>query len=105
MSHSMRIKAFFLGCVIGFALMVRLLIALPLVTLGPMGGLADIANELSIIVALFAAYRLTERFNSYHTKRTVIRLMETGWVKWLAELQARKSMSANSVETLLKNVA
>ena len=105
MSYSTRLKAFFLGCVVGFTLMARLLIALPLVILGPMGGLAGIANELSIVVALLAAYRLTERLKSYHAKRTVIRLMETGWVKWLAELEARKSLFANSAESLLKNVA
>jgi len=105
MSYSMRLKAFFLGSVIGFALIARLLIALLLVILRPMGGLADIANELSIVVALLAASRLTERLKSYHAKRTVIRLLETGWVKWLAELEASKSRSANSAEPLLKNVA
>ena len=86
MSYSLRLKAFFLGCAIGCALTARLLIALPLVILGPMGGLADMANELSIVVALLAADRLTERLKSHCAKRTVIRLMETGWVKWLAEL-------------------
>ena len=105
MSYLMRLKIFFLGYVIGFAMMARLLIALSLVILGPMGGLANIADELSIAVALLAAYKLTERIKCYHAKRTVIRLMEKGWVKWLAELEARKSMSANSAEPLLKNVA
>ena len=101
----MRLKTFFFGCVIGFAMMARLLIALPLVILGPMGRLANIADELSIAVALLTAYKLTERLKSYHAKRTVIRSVETGWVKWLAELEARKSMPANSAEPLLKNVA
>ena len=105
MSYSLRTKVYFIGCAIGLTLTARLLIALPLVIFGPTGGLADSANELSIIVALLAACRLTERLKNYHTKRTVIRLIESGWVKWLAELEARTSMSASLAEPLLKNVA
>lgn len=46
MSYSSRLKGFFLGCVIGFTLTARLAFALPISLFGPMGGLADYANEL-----------------------------------------------------------
>lgn len=105
MSYSSRLKGFFLGCVIGFALTARLAFALPISLFGPLGGLADYANELSILVALLAASRLTERLKSYYAKRTVLRLLEEGWVKWTAELEARKSVLAAAPTADLKNAA
>ena len=59
MTYSFRLKGFFLGWVIGFALTARLAFALPIGLFGRLGGLADYANELAILVALLAASRLT----------------------------------------------
>jgi len=101
----MRLKGFFLGCVIGFALVARLAFALPISLYGPMGGLADYVHELAILVALLAASRLTERLKSYYAKRTVLRLLEAGWVKWTAQLEAQKSAAAAPSVPLLKKVA
>lgn len=105
MSYSSRLKGFFLGCVIGFTLTARLAFALPISLFGPMGGLADYANELAILVALLAASRLTERLKSYYAKRTVLRLLEEGWVKWTAELEARKTAKTAAPAADLKNAA
>jgi hypothetical protein len=103
MSYSLRLKGFFLGCVIGFALTARLAFALPISLFGPMGGPADYANERTILVAILAASRLTERLKSYYVKRTVLRLLEEGWVKWTAQLEAQKS--AAGAAAILKKVA
>ena len=105
MTYSFRLKGFFLGCVIGFALATRLAFALPIGLFGPLGGVADYANEFSILVALIAASRLTERLKSYYAKRTVLRLLEAGWVKWTAELEAQESAAAAPSVPPLKQVA
>ena len=105
MASSLRLKGFFLGCVIGFALIARLAFALPISFFGPLGGLNDYANELAILVALLAASRLTERLKNYYAKRTVLRLLEEGWVKWTAEIEARKSAAAAPPVPLFKKVA
>jgi len=105
MSYSLGLKGFFLGCVIGFALAARLAFALPISLFGTLGGLADYANELSILIALLAASRLTERLKSYYAKRTVLRLLEAGWVKWTAELEAQKSAAPVPSAAILKKVA
>jgi hypothetical protein len=105
MAYSLRLKGFFLGCVITFALTARLAFALPISLFGPMGGLVDYANELAILVALLAASRLTERLKSYYAKRTVLRLLEEGWVKWTAQLEAQKSAAPAPPAVLLKKVA
>ena len=105
MSYSLRFKGFFLGCVIGFALTVRLAFALPMSLLGPIAGLADVANELSIVIALLAACRITERFKIYYDNRVRRRVLEEGFVKWTAELEARKPAAAISAEPMLKKVA
>ena len=105
MSYSLRFKGFFLGCVIGFALTTRLAFALPMSLFGPLGGLADVANELSIVIALLVACRMTERFKSYYDSRARRRVLEEGFVKWTAELEARKTAAALSSEPLLKKVA
>jgi hypothetical protein len=105
MAYSFRLKAFFLGCVIGFALIARLAFALLISFFGPMGGLADYANELAILVALLAASRLTERLKSYYAKRTVLRLLEESWVEWSAQLEAQKSAGAVPLAAILKKVA
>ena len=102
MSYSIRFKGFFLACVIGFALAARVAFALPISVFGPLGGLADYTNELAILIALLAAARLTERLKSYYAKRTVLRLLEEGWIKWTAELEARKGAAA---AVILKKVA
>ena len=64
MSYSLRLKGFFLACVIGLALVTRVAFAVPISLFGPLGDLADYANELSVLAAVFAASRLTERFKS-----------------------------------------
>jgi hypothetical protein len=105
MSYSTRLKGFFLGCVIGFALTARLEFALPICLFGPLGGLADHANELAILAALLAASQLTKRLKNYYAKGTVLRLMEEGWVKWTAQLEAQKSATAAPSVPPLKHVA
>lgn len=105
MSYSFRLKSFFLGCVIAFALVARLAFALPISVFGPMGGVADYANELAILVALLFASRLTERLKNYYAQRTVLRLLEAGWVKWTAELEAQKAAAAAAPVVILKKVA
>ena len=105
MSYSLRLKGFFLSCVIGLALVARLAFVVSVSIFGALGGLADFANELSVLAALFAASRLTERFKSYYAKRTVLRLLEEGWVKWTAQLEAQKSAAATRSVAVLKKVA
>ena len=105
MSYSTRRNGFFLGCVIAFALVTRLAFALPISLFGPLGGLADYANELAILVALIASFRLTERLKSHYAKRTVLRSLEEGWVKWTAQLEAQKSAGAAPSVPPLKHVA
>ena len=105
MSHSIRFKGFFLGCVIGFALAVRLAIALPISLFSPIGGLTDVANELSIVIALLGAFRMAERFKSYYDNRARRLVLEQGFVKWASDLEARKAVAVVSPEPLLKKVA
>jgi len=105
MSYSSCLKGFFLACLIGFALTARLAFALPISLFGPLGGLVDYANELAILVALLAASRLTGRLKSYYAKRTVLGLLEEGWVKWTDELEARKVTASAPSVPLLKKVA
>jgi len=105
MSYSRHLKGFFLTCLIGLALSARLVFALPISLFGPLGGLADYANELAILVALLAASRLTEVLKNYYAKGIVLRLMEEGWVKWTAQLEAQKSASAAPSIPPLKHVA
>ena len=105
MSYCVRLKGFFLGCVIGFALTARLAFALPLSLFGPLGGLADVANEMSIVIALLVACRITDWFKNYYDNLVRRRVLEEGFVKWAAELEARKTAAALSSELLLKKVA
>ena len=105
MSYSYQLKGLFLGCVIGLALVTRLAIALPISVFGPIGGLVDVANELSIVIALLTAYRLTGRLRNYYDNRVRRRVLEQGFVKWMAELEARKAVAAAPSVPLLKKVA
>ena len=105
MAHSLRLKGFFLGCVIGMALVTRLAFAASIGLLGPLSGLAGIANELCVIVALFAASRLTERLNCYYDNRARRRVLEQGFLKWMAELEAKKSAVATEPTSVLKKAA
>jgi len=105
MSYSFRLKGFFLGCVVGFAVAARLAFALPMSLFGTMGGLADNANELATLAMILGASRLTERLKSYYAKRTVLHLLEEGWVKWTAQLEAQKPAKAASSALVLKKVA
>ena len=103
MSNSLRLKGFFLGCVIGLAVSVRLAFAGSLGLFGPIAGLADVANELSIVIAILAAYRLTERLNSYYDNRARRLVLEEGFAKWTSELEARKAAAAATA--ILKKAA
>jgi hypothetical protein len=105
LSYLLRLKGFFLGCVIGSALVTRLDFAGSIGLFGSMGGLADYASELSILVAIFAAARLTQRLNTYYDSRARRRVLEEGFVKWTAQLEARKSAAAGSSAQILKKVA
>ena len=104
MSYSFRLKGFFLGCVVGFALATRLAF-LPLSLFESMGGLADFANEFSILIALLAASRLTQRLKSSYAKRTVLHLLEQSWLNWTAQLAEQKSAAAKPSGATFKMVA
>jgi hypothetical protein len=105
MSHSLRSQGFFTGCVIGIALTARLAITLAIGLFGPLGGLADLANELSIVIALLAAFRIKDRFENYYDNLIRRRVLEEGFVKWTAELEARKATPAVPAAPLLRKVA
>ena len=94
MPYSLRLKGFFLGCVIGTAASVRMAFAGSVGLFGAMGGLASYANELSILIAILAASRLTKRLNNFYARRTELRLLEEGFLKWASELEARKAAAA-----------
>ena len=105
MSYSSRLKGFFLGCVIGLAPVARLAFAGTASLFGPMGGLADYANELSVLAAVFTASRVTDWLNLYYARRTALRLLEEGWGKWTAQLEAQKSAPVLASAPILKKVA
>ena len=103
MSHSLRSKGLFLGCIIGLALVTRLAFAGSSILFGPMGVLADYSIEMSILVAVFAATRLTERLNRYFDNRARRRVLEEGFIKWTAQLEAQKTAAISAA--LLKKAA
>lgn len=105
MSHSNRFKIVFIGSVFAFAIATRLVIALPINLFGPIGGLADVANELSFVIALLAATRLTDRFNSYFDNRARRLVLEQGFLKWTKELEMRRAEATVAPRPLLKKVA
>jgi hypothetical protein len=96
MSYSLRLKVFFLGRVIGLAVVTRLAFAGLIGLFGRMGGVADYAGELAILIAVFAAWRLTEWLNSYFARRTALRLLEEGFVKWVSQVEAQKSAATSA---------
>ena len=103
MSHSPRSKGLFLGISIGLALVTHLAFASSSILFGPMGGLAYYFIEISILVAIFAATRLTERLNRYYDNRARRRVLEEGFMKWTAQLEAQKSAAISAA--LLKKAA
>ena len=105
MSYSSRLKIFFIGCVGAFTLAAWLVFALLISLCGPLGGLADFADELSLLIALLAASRLTGRLKNYHARRTVMRIHEAGWLKWTSELAAQKSAASAPLAVTFRKVA
>jgi hypothetical protein len=106
MSYSFRSKTIALACGIGFTLMIRLAIGLAINLFGrSLDGLADAANEIPLVAGLLASFRLLERIEAHFAKVGVIRIMETGWVKWLAEIEAQKSVKSRLFKDVLKKVA
>jgi hypothetical protein len=101
MSDSLRLKGTFLGCAVGLALVTRLAFAGSIGLFGPMGGLADFASELSILIGVLATCGLIDRFTRYYDNRARRQVLEEGFVKWIGELEAQKS-AAMLVSTVKK---
>ena len=89
MSYSLKMKLALLGCVVGLTVPVRLAFAGSVSLFGSMYGVADYANELSVLIAVITAYRLTERLQSYYDNLARRRVLEEGFVKWASEVEAR----------------
>jgi hypothetical protein len=96
MSHSMRLNGFFLGCSVGLTLLVGLALGVPVSLYGPLGGLTDYLIELTVLSAVFGAYRLTERLHTDRAERTALHSTEAAWLKWTLELEARKAAASPS---------
>ena len=58
-------------------------------SLGRLDYIADVANEISLFAGWLASIRLLERIKAHVGKARAIRIMETGWVKWLAKIEAQ----------------
>ena len=100
MSDSIRLKGMFLGCAVGLTLVTRLAFAGSMGLFGPMGGLADWATELSILIGTLATCCLTDRFTRYYDNCARRWVLEEGFVKWIGELETQKSaaMSVSGVK-------
>jgi hypothetical protein len=96
MSHTTRFNGFFLGCSIGLTLLVALALGLPVSLYGPLGGLTDYLIELTVLSAVFGAYRLTERLQTYRADNAALHSTEAAWLKWTAQLAARKAAASAS---------
>jgi hypothetical protein len=105
MSYSMHLNGFFLGCFISLTLLVGLALGLPVSLYGPLGGLADYLSELTVISAIFGAYRLTERLHTDRAERTALHSTEQAWLKWTTELEARKAAETAASASDLKKAA
>jgi hypothetical protein len=101
MSFSSRLKGIFFGCAIGLAVLVRLIFAELIGWFGRMAGVADYANELSILIGILAAWRLTARLNRYYTQRTAFRVVEKGLAEWASQVHAQK-LTSTSEQSLKK---
>ena len=105
MSYTTRFNGFFLGCSTGLTLLVGLALGLPVSLYGPLGGLTDYLIELTVFTAIFGACRLTERLHTYRADRTALHSTEAAWLKWTAQLEARKADVVSRPEQIFKKVA
>jgi hypothetical protein len=105
MSYILSYTARFFGCAVAFGLVTRLVLALPMAQFGSIAGLADVANALSILIALIATYQLSERLKKQYAHRAALSSTEAAWAKWLTELEKSKRTVITAAEPLLKNVA
>jgi len=96
MSHSIRFNGFFLGCSIGLTLLVGLALGLPVSLYGPLGGPANYLIELTVFSVIFGTYRLTQRLQTYRADRAALHSTEAAWLKWTAQLEARKAAASAS---------
>ncbi len=94
MSYSLKMKGTLLGCVIGFGVSVRLAFVGTVGLFGSMYGVADYANELSLLIAVLTVYRCTERLQSCFENRARRRVLEEGFVKWASEVETRRATKA-----------
>jgi hypothetical protein len=105
MSHTTRFNGFFLGCSIGLTLLVGSAFGLPVSVYGPLGGLTDYLIELTVFTAIFGACRMTERLHTYRADRAALHSTEAAWLKWTAELAARKAAATAASASDLKKAA
>lgn len=105
MSHTTRFNGFYLGCSIGLTLLVGLAVGVPVSLYGPLAGLTDYLIELTVLSAIFGAYRLTERLNTYRGEKAALHSTEAAWLKWTAELATRKAADAAASASDLKKAA
>jgi hypothetical protein len=103
MSYPTRFNGFFLGCFTGLTLLIGLALGLPVSLYGPLGGMANYVSELTVFTAIFGACRLTERLYIHRAERTALHSTEAAWLKWTAEIAARKeAATAASISDLKK---
>ena len=105
MSYTTRFNGFFLGCSVGLTLLVGSGLGLPASLYGPLGGLGDYLIEMTVLSAIFGAYRLTERLQTYRAERAALRSTEAAWLKWTAQLEARKAAEAAASVSDFKKAA
>ena len=105
MSHTTRFNGFFLGCSIGLTLLVGLALGLPVSLYGPLGGLTDYLIELTVLSAIFGAYRLIERLQTYRADKAALYSTEAAWLKWTAQLEAHKAAVVAAPEQIFKKAA
>jgi hypothetical protein len=105
MSYPTRFNGFFLGCSVGLILLVGLAVGLPVSLYGPLGGLADYLIELTVLSAIFGAARLTERLYTYRAEGAALHSTEAAWLKWNAQLEARKATETAASAPDLKKAA
>jgi hypothetical protein len=105
MSCTTRFPGFFLGCSVGLTLLVGLALGLLVSLYGPLGGLMDYLIELTVLSAVFGAARLTERLHTSRGERAALHSTEAAWLKWTAQLEARKAAVVATPEQIFKKAA
>ncbi len=73
MRQTSRSDGLFLGCAVGLTLLAGLAVGVPVSLYGPLGALTDYLIELTVLSAVFGAYRLAERLQSYRAGKAALR--------------------------------